>query len=114
MALAVNAAKQHLKTPLSQKYRFWASLFGLLPMLIGALFISIITEWIGLLFWWEDEGVGHSLAMVAVESGYLNGDFKKGLFGLSPVEAILHGADSAYFWVFEWTSLDNGLRWLGL
>jgi hypothetical protein len=108
-----NATVQTPRGPVTQKYRFWTSFFGLLPMLVAAWFFSIITEWVGIFFWWSDQGVEHSRNMIAVEIGYLNADFRTGLAGISPVKAIVSMAEHGYHWVFEVTGIGSGLAWLG-
>ena len=44
--------------------------------LFVALLFSILVEWVGMLFWWPDEGTAHSRAMLADELGYLSGDLR--------------------------------------
>jgi len=114
---AVNApTKSAQRGPKDQRvrqgYRL-GSVLGVVSLLLSALLVSIVIEWLGIAFWWEDEGLSHSVSMVAVESGYLNKDFTEGLFDSSPMLAIMRFASAAYYYVFEWTQLENGFRWLG-
>ncbi|MEM8500673.1 MAG: TIGR03747 family integrating conjugative element membrane protein [Pseudomonadota bacterium] len=88
-------------------------LLGVFVMLLSALVISIIIEWLGIALWWSDQGLQHSVTMVAVEAGYLNSDFTEGVFNSSPMLAIMRFAGACYYGLFEWTGLENGLRWLG-
>ena len=68
---------------------------------------SVAVEWIGMTWWWPDEGAGHAAGVLRREAGYLNKDFRPS------AERILHAAERGYFYAFEWTGLAAGLRWLG-
>ncbi len=47
------------------------SLFKISFLLILALLVSIVIEWIGMVYWWPDEGVNHSANMVRAELSFL-------------------------------------------
>ena len=40
---------------------------------------SIGLEWLGMVFWWPDEGLRHSREMLEAEVGYLQADFRRSL-----------------------------------
>lgn len=64
-------------------------LMMILATLIGSLIFSILLEWVGMVFFWEDEGVGHSRSMIIQEISYLNDDLIHAtLFGVTPREAV--------------------------
>ena len=68
---------------------------------------SVAVEWVGMIWWWPDEGSAHAAHVLHREAAYLNEDFR-------PAAArILHGAERAHFYAFEWTGLAAALRWLG-
>lgn len=57
--------------------------------LIGSLLFSILLEWAGMIFFWSDEGVGHSRQMILDEIGYLHQDLVSStMFGVTPKEAV--------------------------
>jgi len=58
----------------------------LISVLWVALIFSILLEWIGMTWWWPEEGVRHSEHMLAQELRYLNDDFKESLFHARPVQ----------------------------
>ena len=68
---------------------------------------SVAVEWIGMTWWWPEEGAEHAVGVLRREAGYLNDDFRPS------AARILSGAERAYFYAFEWTGLAAGLRWLG-
>ena len=79
----------------------------LLHCLWLSLLMSVAVEWIGMTWWWPEQGAGHAANVLRREAGYLNADFR-------PAAArILRGAERAYFYAFEWTGIAAGLRWLG-
>ena len=69
--------------------------------------MSVAVEWIGMTWWWPEQGSGHAESVLRREAGYLNADFR-------PVAGrIVRAAERAWFYAFEWTGLAGGLRWLG-
>ena len=80
---------------------------GVLHCLWLSLVTSVAVEWIGMTWWWPDEGAGHAQGVLRREAGYLNEDFRPS------AARIVRGAERAWFYAFEWTGLAAGLRWLG-
>ena len=65
---------------------FWGAVF----IIIFSLFLSIIIEWIGMSFFWEDEGSMHSLTMLSTEINYINKDFShQNIAGYRPIDFAL-------------------------
>lgn len=93
--------------------RSFSTLVRALVWLCLALVFSILSEWLGMVWWWPQEGVGHSERMLAQEIGYLNEDFQKSMVTSDPVRYARQFADTAYYYLFEWTGLIEFLRWLG-
>ncbi len=72
-----------------------------------SLVMSVAVEWIGMTWWWPEEGAGHAENVLRREAGYLNADFR-------PAAArVLGAAERGYHYAFEWTRLGEGLRWIG-
>jgi integrating conjugative element membrane protein (TIGR03747 family) len=88
------------------------NLVDALVLLLVALVFSVITEWIGMLFFWEEEGAMHSERMLITELGYLNEDFKHSLFGYTPVQIATETAAQVDYWLFEATLFRDILAWL--
>lgn len=89
--------------------KFFSRTITVIVWLLFALFMSIISEWIGMNFYWEDEGVRHSQKMVADELKYLNEDFRKSLIVQKPVEYAKSFANVTNKYLFEKTGLTNFL-----
>jgi|TARA_R110001599_G_scaffold22821_1_gene84067 integrating conjugative element membrane protein (TIGR03747 family) len=81
--------------------------------LLFALLFSIVLEWLGMVFWWPDEGLRHSREMLEAEVGYLQADFRRSLVSSDPAHFAQTVADKAYVALFEWTRLVDLLGWLG-
>ncbi len=85
----------------------------LLPMLAGSAVAAVVIEWIGMVFWWPDEGAAHSARMLAIETGYLNRDFVEAAFVARPAETMARAREAAWRWTMEWTGAAAALGWLG-
>ncbi len=110
---AANQMQRSPSTRASQTATHPVWFMVLLGTLFGALLLSILMEWIGMAFFWSGEGLQHSQSMIDTELNYLNSDFREGLFGVSPVLAIVDWVETGYYYVFEFTGIENGLAWLG-
>ena len=82
-------------------------------MLAGSAVAAVVIEWIGMVFWWPEEGAGHSARMLAIETGYLNRDFVEAAFVGRPAEAMASAREAVWRWTMEWTGAAAGLAWLG-
>ena len=80
---------------------------GMLHCLWLSLLMSVAVEWIGMTWWWPEQGAGHAANVLRREAAYLNEDFRPS------AARVLRGAERAWFYAFEWTGLAAALRWLG-
>ncbi|MGV6989222.1 TIGR03747 family integrating conjugative element membrane protein [Testudinibacter sp. P80/BLE/0925] len=86
------------------------SLFSrILGVLIISLILSILFEWIGITWFWPDEGYRHSQQMMLTEISWFTSDFTQSLLHTSP-----HGfAEYVITQVHEYLFVKTGLaRWL--
>lgn len=58
--------------------------FQLFGVLVGALLLSIFVEWVGMKFFWPDEGWHHAEKMLADELGQLSAQFRRGVLVSNP------------------------------
>ena len=90
--------------------------FGLvltmLFFLIMALFFSIVVEWVGMVYWWPDEGADHAKMMLENELHYLDRDFYRSIVTASPMQFAANFVDTAYHYLFEWTGFTRFLTGL--
>jgi len=83
---------------------FWGKLlalpFRLLWLLLASLLLSLLFEYIGLAFFWSDEGYKHSQQMFSTELGWLNENFRRSLILSEPgksIRLVMHGAYDLLF-----------------
>ena len=93
--------------------RLLALLGHAIKWLVLSLVFSILTEWIGLAFWWPDEGLDHSRRMLATEIAYLQADFGRSLLSSDPVRFARSIVDTVYHVLFELTRFVDLIEWLG-
>ena len=72
-----------------------------------SLVMSVAVEWIGMTWWWPDEGAWHAADVLKREAGYLNADLRPA------AGRVLDAAERGYYYAFEWTGLADALDWLG-
>lgn len=75
-------------------------------VIIVSLILSIVVEWLGMIFLWEDEGSMHSLNMLTNEVTFINEDFSnQGVAGYNPAHVI----DSVYQYIY---GEQDGTGWI--
>lgn len=74
--------------------------FRILAILLGSLLLSLILEWIGLSFFWFDEGWKHSLGMFNRELGWLSDNFKQSLIFQQPGKTVTFILEYIYEFLF--------------
>ncbi|MCF6256150.1 MAG: TIGR03747 family integrating conjugative element membrane protein [Gammaproteobacteria bacterium] len=102
------------KTVQKKQALFWRVLGGcfyLIGLTLMAWLFSIVVEWVGMIFFWAEEGAGHSRQMFLTELTYLNDGFKNNFMGYKPVEMAMWLSTSITFWIFEWTRFVDLLEW---
>ena len=85
MAARAPVVQRQLRRP-TLPTRILGGLPRLLSMVVLALCFSILLEWIGMTFWWPEEGISHSERMLAQELRYLNSGLTRSILDTSPAE----------------------------
>jgi len=80
--------------------------------LLFSLVFSVVIEWIGMTFWWEDQGLEHSRAMLAREIGYLDTDFRRSIVTSDPARFAKGVADGSFHYLFEATRFVAFVEWV--
>ncbi|MCP4993747.1 MAG: DUF4400 domain-containing protein, partial [Gammaproteobacteria bacterium] len=80
--------------------------------ILFSLLFSIIIEWVGMVFWWPDEGVDHSRKMLVQEISYLDTDFRRSVVTSDPARFAKQIADGTYHYLFELTRFVDLMRWV--
>lgn len=73
---------------------------------------AVVIGWVGMAFFWEAQGSGHSAMMLETELGYLNTDFKRSAMVAVPLEFANRFSDYFYQTIFQKTGIERAIRWL--
>ncbi len=85
---------------------------NLIGWLLLSLVFSIVMEWIGLIWWWPEQGAQHSLDMVAAEIEHLSGDYSRSLVTNDPEAYAAAITDAQFKWVWEKSYAINVIEWM--
>jgi len=102
------------KTVRQKQSLFWRILGGgsyLVVLAVMAWLFSIVIEWIGMVFFWPEQGVDHSRLMFITELTYLNDGFTHNFMGSRPVAMAIWLSTNIQYWIFEWTRLVDLIEW---
>ena len=103
------------RRPVAQPSTLSRILTGLahcLKWLLLSLLFSIVLVWIGMLFWWEAQGLQHSRQMLVRELGYLDSDFRRSLITTDSLQFARNTVDRIGHVLFELTHLVDLMAWL--
>ncbi|WP_282361588.1 TIGR03747 family integrating conjugative element membrane protein [Pseudomonas sp. PS01300] len=87
----------------------------LLGLLFASLIFSIVLEFVGMLWFWPEQGWHHSHAMWLSEMGWLSGHFKNSLLVQEPAQATAKVLEHLNDWVVVrsgWAQSDTQLKLL--
>lgn len=97
---------QNVPPQAPQKSSFIGKIFG---TVIVSLVLSIVIEWIGMAFIWQDQGVNHSKQMMAQEFAWFSSEFQQSLIYSKPVAF----AQTSINFLHEWLFVKTGIQyWL--
>jgi len=80
--------------------------------LLISLVFSILTEWLGMVWWWPDEGLEHSRNMLTTEIHYLDTDFRQSIVTSDTTRFAYQIASKTYHYLFEITGVVDLIRWV--
>ncbi len=87
---------------------FCLGVVKVLGWLILGLVFSILAEWLGMTFWWPEEGTRHSRRMLEAELGYLS--VPQSLVSADPAGFARRLVDLFYHYGFEVTGIASGVE----
>ncbi|MBD1225989.1 TIGR03747 family integrating conjugative element membrane protein [Xenorhabdus griffiniae] len=102
---SVSESSRPVKEPGVFAKVLWHFPLNLIGMLLASLLFSCIIEWIGIAFFWSEQGAEHSRQVMLTEGGYLSSEFTRSLFMSSPSQTLSYGIESVYTWLF----VDSGI-----
>ena len=80
--------------------------------ILVSLVFSILIEWIGMVFWWEEQGLAHSRQMLVNELQFLGADFHRSWLTEHPMQFASDLSDRFYYFAFEWTGIVDLIQWI--
>ncbi|WP_156294536.1 DUF4400 domain-containing protein [Serratia oryzae] len=78
----------------------WDMPWRVVGMLLVSLLFSLIVEYIGIAFFWPEQGAEHSRAVMVTESGYFSAGFTRSLLLSAPVTTVSTWIALGYQWLF--------------
>ncbi|HAU6733017.1 TPA: TIGR03747 family integrating conjugative element membrane protein [Salmonella enterica subsp. enterica serovar Elisabethville] len=78
----------------------WELPWHVVGILLASLLFSLLIEYVGLIFWWPEQGSLHARQMMETELGYLSSNFTRSLFVSAPAETAMAWINLGYHWVF--------------
>lgn len=83
----------------------WHWPWMVIGFLLASWLCSLVIEWVGIAFFWPEEGAEHSRQVMLTESGYLSEGFTRSLLMSSPAQWLSRSIEQGYQWLF----VDSGL-----
>lgn len=83
-----------------------------LVLLVVSLLFSIAMEWIGMAFYWPEQGARHSATMLETELGYLDTDFRQSAIIEDPARFARKMGETLQEWLYRKSGIEAGLIWL--
>ena len=83
-----------------------------LKWILVSLVFSILIEWVGMVFWWEEQGLAHSRQMLVNELQFLGADFHRSWLTAHPMQFASDLSDRFYYFAFEWTGIVDLIQWI--
>ncbi|CFQ34411.1 TIGR03747 family integrating conjugative element membrane protein [Yersinia bercovieri] len=78
----------------------WDIPWRIIGMLLVSLLFSLIVEYIGIAFFWPEQGAEHSRVVMVTESSYFSEDFTRSLLLSAPVSTVNTWIALGYQWLF--------------
>lgn len=86
------------------------TVYALIAALCLSLILSIFFEWIGIAFFWPEQGYLHSQKMMIQELEWISEDAAHSLLGLSPSEIANMASLTVHDWLFVKTGFQSWLQ----
>ncbi|EAO2752651.1 TIGR03747 family integrating conjugative element membrane protein [Salmonella enterica] len=88
------------KRPGLLRFLLWELPWHIVGILLASLFFSLLIEYVGLIFWWPEQGSLHARGMMETELGYLSSNFTRSLFISEPAVTAMVWINLGYHWIF--------------
>lgn len=79
----------------------WRLPWHIAGILLASLFLSLLVEYAGLVFWWPEQGAQHARTMMETELRFLSSDFTRSLVMSQPAVTVMSWVREGYRWFTE-------------
>ncbi|MDE9553603.1 TIGR03747 family integrating conjugative element membrane protein [Xenorhabdus bovienii] len=103
MAQSENYSRQPSQPPRKHGllYRvLWEWPWQLIGFMVVSWLFSLLLEYLGMAFFWPEQGAAHSQNMMKTEFNYLSSEFTRSLLLSEPSQTVSAGLAQAYQWLF--------------
>ncbi len=83
----------------------------IIQWLLLALTLAVVIEWVGMTWWWPEEGVAHSQRILSAEQRYLGAEFQRHLFSSEPARFAAAVGNRMSHVAFDLTRLNDVITW---
>ncbi|MBD2816780.1 TIGR03747 family integrating conjugative element membrane protein [Xenorhabdus sp. Flor] len=112
MAQSENPSRPSSQPPrkLGLLYRvLWEWPWQLIGFVVMSWLFSLLLEYLGMVFFWPEQGAAHSQNMMKAELNYLSSEFTRSLLLSEPSQTVSAGLTQVYQWLF----VDSGfINWI--
>jgi integrating conjugative element membrane protein (TIGR03747 family) len=98
--------------PPGRMARVMSAIASACKWLVVSLVFSVLIEWIGMIFWWPEQGLEHSRTMLAQELAYLGAHFHHSWLVREPIQFAAALSETVSYYAFEWTRLLEFCQWM--
>ena len=84
--------------------QLFSALVQLMVWLVISLMLSIIIEWLGMIWFWPEQGADHAQAVLASDQAYLNSQLYE--HSLNTKHAVAEKAQNTVIWVKKQTQFN--------
>ncbi|EDC6298774.1 TIGR03747 family integrating conjugative element membrane protein [Salmonella enterica subsp. enterica serovar Infantis] len=85
----------------------WRLPWHIAGILLASLFLSLMVEYAGLIFWWPEQGAQHARVMMETELRFLSSDFTRSLVMSRPSMTVISWVRDGYRWFTENAGLSD-------
>ncbi|CBJ80662.1 conserved hypothetical protein [Xenorhabdus bovienii str. Jollieti] len=87
----------------------WECPWQLIGFVVMSWLFSLLLEYLGMAFFWPEQGAAHSQTMMKAELNYLSSEFTRSLLLTEPSQTVLAWLAQVYQWLF----VDSGfMNWV--
>ncbi|EJF2227280.1 TIGR03747 family integrating conjugative element membrane protein [Salmonella enterica] len=97
------------KKPGLLRLLLWRLPWHIAGILLASLFLSLMVEYAGLVFWWPEQGAQHARVMMETELRFLSSDFTRSLVMSQPSVTVMSWVRDGYRWFTENAGLSGTL-----